>query len=619
MSGSSSTGHGNAVSGLNSGDSLDDSLIDSVVESPEAHSSNSNSTSGVAKKSNFSGGKKSSGIRSETTSPEPPNQSISKSARVSSLVCLGSLDKQQQLTSPSSLPLSVNTSTNKMTSTASTRHHDIDLLRSTRSRLTIVSSSVDFYQFPPNSPVSFNVRDLKEDMDILTISRTDNPYLAAKLDLLSETAERSLLVSPCSAVGSSNVNSQANGSSSNISTNNSSVSRQSAIQLHPLLQSRMSSCDRSRGKDSFSLASEANAIDQEVDENDLDDGDDGQESSELLLINRSTDTDDGQNTFGGHGGRGSLVRTTTAADSVDISLDNILEDTSNLHEIMIRSPPPQFPTKLSSFIFPDANPISPMNSSPARSVNQGAVNSPVSGHRSVLGWRGRYPPIEKASSDTSAVLSPRLLLAAAGLGSKDGSKSHSTSKASHSSTSNILSSNMVPLHIRRLTRRASSGCSRESQEKTSASSPLIASTGTNVKNNSSISTKIKSHTNILLSPLINSSHRASSGPTILSNEGKECTSKYQNESSDTPGSFSGHPRCDKMDEFKVSSSSSGKFHPSDVDVKMSQDVPVSIDGQGSSTCEMIASSSSEALIPPATVSSASSDVTIESTSTVLTE
>lgn len=341
------------MAGLHSGDSLNDSLIDSLndsqIESLVHSPTQAEGSSKSFKSRNIF--KKSSGIRSESTSPEPQAQSINKSNRVSSLVCLGSvaLDKQQKLTSPtspSSLPLSVNTSTNKMTSATSARHHDIDLLRSTRSRLTILSSSVDFYQFPPNSPISFNVRDLKEDMDILTISRTDNPYIAAKLDLLSETAERSLLVSPCSVVGSTNVNTHPNGSSSNISTNNSSVSRQSTVQLHPLLQSRMSSCDRTRGKDSFSLASEAmtGPIDQEFDENDVEDGEDCQESSELLLINRSNDIEDGQNGYG-HG-RGSLVRTTTAADSVDISLDSILDDTTNLHEIMIRSPPPQFPTKV---------------------------------------------------------------------------------------------------------------------------------------------------------------------------------------------------------------------------------------------------------------------------------
>lgn len=267
--------------------------------------------------------------------------------------------------------------------------------------------------------------------------------------------------------------------------------------------------------------------------------------------------------------------------------------------------------------------MSPVTVSPARSMNHGTVNSPMSGHRSVLGNKGRY--LEKASSDTSAVLSPRLLLAAAGLGHgpvKDNVKVQST-KSSHCSTSNILSSNMVPLHIRRLTRRASSGGgSGSTQEKTSASSPLIASSSSNVKNTSSISNKIKSHTNILLSPLINSSHRASSGPSILSNDNKDTSTKYQIHSSDSPDSSkAGNIGLDSHLSEKIDQTNSfteDNCYSIDVDVELSGEI-TSVDDGEETICTMAASLSRENLIPPATVSSASSNVTIESTSTVLTE
>lgn len=439
---------------------------------------------------------KSPSIRSKSASPRV-TRCIKESIHCSSLVCLASLGvldskqgKQLNWTqgcncSDGKVTRDVNESMNKgqsdmITSTSTVSHHhhhhhqypdgEIDLLKSARSRLTMISNSSDLYNFHPNSPVSFNVRDLKEDMDILTISRTDNPYLAAKLDLLSETAERSLLVSPCSL---------AHESSGNLSTNASNLSRGSTVALHPLLQSRMSSCDRTvRYSADIRCSQEGDEEEEEAD--DADDVDDALESSELLLINacdetvqQTEETTETRYTTTARGrGNNSTHDSRHRVDSIDISLDNLLDDASNLHEMMIRSPPPQFPTKLASFIFPDGGGSGngfggpSVTTSPVRSLHHHNTSSPITGARSVLGWRSRYPPIEKASSDTSAVLSPRLLAAVAKLTSnKDATccgNSNSNSKmqtSNTSSTSNILTGNMLPSQIRRLTRRASSGTS----------------------------------------------------------------------------------------------------------------------------------------------------------------
>ena len=124
------------------------------------------------------------------------------------------------------------------------------------------------YQFPPNSPVSPRVKNIKEDMEALLISRQDNPYICSKIELLSSS-----------------------GADNYIST--------SSLTLHSsLMQVSVNIEDTSQS-----------------------------------LISMEDDVADEE-----------LAFSSAILDEPGI----------NLHEHLIRSPPPQFPQKVSHFVFPDA-------------------------------------------------------------------------------------------------------------------------------------------------------------------------------------------------------------------------------------------------------------------------
>ncbi|XP_053202661.1 uncharacterized protein LOC128387478 [Panonychus citri] len=110
------------------------------------------------------------------------------------------------------------------------------------------------FGIPPHSPVSPRVKNINEDMEALTLSRQDNPFIVSKLEKLSSSEEW-------------------------LSSNSSSLTIQQEL-LSP------SSCSSS--------------------------------------------------TF-------------------NMEIEEITSDVSNVHEHLIRSPPPQFPTKLAHFVFPLPN------------------------------------------------------------------------------------------------------------------------------------------------------------------------------------------------------------------------------------------------------------------------
>jgi hypothetical protein len=135
------------------------------------------------------------------------------------------------------------------------------------------------YQLPANTPVSPRVQNLKEDMDILTMSRQDNPYISSKLEQLSN----------CCGTDADDI-----------------------LTLRQHLTSPNSV--------HYSIT---------MNRNSLEDG------SQSLLWSDEDGNEDGR-----------------------MSAD-ILEDDSHLHDYLVRSPPPQFPTKFSAFVFPE--PGSPLH------------------------------------------------------------------------------------------------------------------------------------------------------------------------------------------------------------------------------------------------------------------
>jgi len=184
----------------------------------------------------------------------------------------------------------------------------------------MVASSVAPYNFPPNSPVSPRVHNLKEDMDILTLSRHDNPYISSKLEEISNAF--------CgSALDSQDI----------MSLRQSTASPNSA---------HLSVCYNNRS----SL---------------------GDASQSLLW----TDDDAME-----------AVEVTATKSSLELFED----DGTNLHDHLIRSPPPQFPTHISAFVFPE--PGSPLLSITSSSLN--ASRNPL-----------RSPRITKVTSDASHPMS----------------------------------------------------------------------------------------------------------------------------------------------------------------------------------------------------------------------
>lgn len=139
--------------------------------------------------------------------------------------------------------------------------------------------------FPPNSPVSPRVKNIKEDMEALILSRQDNPYLLSKLE-------------NCSNAGDV-------GTSSNLTIS-------------------ISSNCRSPPDPSLDLVMNNNALDYSFISMDLD----------------------------------------------DLPEPNITQ--SDLHDHLIRSPPPQFPQKISHFVYPTGSPIKALNqvSSSSPSINR---------------------------------------------------------------------------------------------------------------------------------------------------------------------------------------------------------------------------------------------------------
>ena len=141
------------------------------------------------------------------------------------------------------------------------------------------------YNLAPNCPVSPRVKNIREDMDALMMSRQDNPFISQQLELLSSSGDpETRTVSPITFVTQS-------------SYDGADDASQSLLAIHDL--------------------DELEQLDQE-----------------------------------------------------------------NLHEHMIRSPPPQFPQKISHFVFP-------------------GPGSPVS-IRTTIQPKGR-PPILKAASESAAM------------------------------------------------------------------------------------------------------------------------------------------------------------------------------------------------------------------------
>ncbi|KAI1278690.1 hypothetical protein HDE_14221 [Halotydeus destructor] len=129
------------------------------------------------------------------------------------------------------------------------------------SNLSLTSSSA--YNFPPNSPISPRVKNIKEDMEALLISRQDNPYISQKLEMLSSCNDCSLSTTTLS-------------NSISMSVNGDLETEQSLVAM-----------------------------------------------------------DD--------------------AEVAEACMGHLLDEPGlNLHEHLIRSPPPQFPQKVSHFVFPDS-------------------------------------------------------------------------------------------------------------------------------------------------------------------------------------------------------------------------------------------------------------------------
>lgn len=137
------------------------------------------------------------------------------------------------------------------------------------------------YNLPINSPVSPRVLSLKEDMDVLTLSRQDNPYISSKLELLS--------------------NSCGSGGTDDVLTMRQQMSSPNSIH--------------------YSISLNRESV--------------GDASQSLLW----SDED-------GNEGTRSPVE--------------VLDSGSHLHDFLVRSPPPQFPTTFSAFAFPE--PGSPLHS-----------------------------------------------------------------------------------------------------------------------------------------------------------------------------------------------------------------------------------------------------------------
>ena len=151
------------------------------------------------------------------------------------------------------------------------------------------------YNLTPNCPVSPRVKNIREDMDALIMSRQDNPFISQQLELLSSAGDpETRTVSPITFVTQS-----------------------------------------SR---------------------------DDEDETSLLTIH---------------------------------DLDELEQlDQANLHEHLIRSPPPQFPQKISHFVFP--GPGSPV------SIRTAVQASKVGGGGGGGGGNGR-PPILKAASESAAM------------------------------------------------------------------------------------------------------------------------------------------------------------------------------------------------------------------------
>ena len=164
------------------------------------------------------------------------------------------------------------------------------------------------YNIPPNLPVSPRVHDIKEEMDILTMSRQDSPYISSKLEQISNTCGsatgdhhevmilRQQMISPISG---------------QISTNRGSVG----------------------------------------------------DASQSLLWSENEDA------------------------NMEGDVKSFFEDDGHLHDHLIRSPPPQFPTNISAFVFPEPG-------SPLHSFSMG-VRSPI--------IQVRHPNITKACSESAAM------------------------------------------------------------------------------------------------------------------------------------------------------------------------------------------------------------------------
>lgn len=138
------------------------------------------------------------------------------------------------------------------------------------------------YNLPVNSPVSPRVLNLKEDMDVLTLSRQDNPYISSKLELLSNS---------CGSGGGGD----------DVLTMRQQLSSPNSIH--------------------YSISLNRDSV--------------GDASQSLLW----SDED------GNEEGRSST---------------DLLDSESHLHDFLVRSPPPQFPTTICAFAFPE--PGSPLHS-----------------------------------------------------------------------------------------------------------------------------------------------------------------------------------------------------------------------------------------------------------------
>ena len=174
------------------------------------------------------------------------------------------------------------------------------------------------YNFPPNSPVSPRVTDIKEDMDVLTLSRMDSPYISSKLEQLSNSCGSSI-----------------------VDSHDLMTLRQQMISPNSIAQYSTGGVNRSSVGD----------------------------ASQSLLWSDNEDAN---------------------MESLDLksSLDLLEEiDDGHLHDHLIRSPPPQFPTNISAFVFPEPG-------SPLHAVSTG-VRSPV--------LKQRHPNIMKASSESAAM------------------------------------------------------------------------------------------------------------------------------------------------------------------------------------------------------------------------